>query len=1786
MKITRLTAILFVILSLVMVLALVGCQDGNNGNGIGTGVQDACNHESSFVNSNCEEACAKCGQVLSTGHHEEFVTNAKCEEVCARCGEVSKTDVHAYTIVNDKCELVCNRCGKVVDTDAHAETLINDKCEEVCVRCGKVFATGLHDEGQHNEACEVNCIKCGELLATDSHADTVVNEKCEEICSRCGKVLATGAHAEGIVNDQLQQVCSRCGEVYIECVHDEGVVVGCVRSCGNCGEIIDAEAHLETVVNAKCEEVCADCGKVFKTGVHAEGVVGADCTEKCSRCKAVLQTEVHADKVVNDKCEESCSRCGKVYNTGVHAASVESYTDDRYTDVRTYFKACSRCGGNVEYSFDMPLGVNKPAAIATVVDLAAKGLGNGFNKSVVADDYSYITFNSKTGASDAFFYAYTGDGTVTGRYVVIKYRTTFAENWEFFVSAGRGKTGAAGGENFYYKNVADGEWHVVVFDLAKLKSSSVFAPNADGTYSVDYFRWDIFNNKTTAEVSVDVAYIAFADNINALTSMETELDKATVVIGSNNASYDVFTETGTPSGSGAILPGIASPFYQFNLDKVSGGTAGKTGAVRKTAVVNVEVAPQSNGLFTLYGWAGAYADIDKYQYSVDGGITWNDFVGGTYSSTEAGVVSALKGSYAGYGDVTSIKDCRFQNIAADLSEFYGQNIAFTFGALLENGDRVVFVKFVNVNVNACAHSKTTIDDDCKEWCAYCGEYVGLHDIETSAVANGSNTTYTSKCGRCGHVVYDYTIPTPALFVNAYDVNSKAGSIGHGVSIDDGMALLKASGAAEDYFNLFSGNTAPTRYVVIEYASNTPNVIDFFGGSERAGATDGLDMMCWSSKSNGDVRVAVLDLSAIPNYKSDHTKFLRFDPFNNMKSVADPTSIYFKVKFVAVYADLADAAAAVKAVTGEAACDHNISVADDNCNINCAACGTNLGVKHSATSMVYNATTGKYDENCKNCGRTAREGVGDFNVFFDAAALADESYNSGSGGGFTEKVEDGVYKIIGDGVHPVEVRALFVDDAKAAVEYGQYLVIKYKANITVTGYTKAFQVYASTEAQEYKGGLSYSITADGEWHILVVDLAGDTANYKANAEGEYIPKRVAVDFINPPTEVAKSPILTEDNYVWIDYLAFCDDLRAVEDYVSGTADAAYCSHSFKAINNKCEEYCQICGKVLSVSHATAETSAVSGSDIVYTGACTQCGTPIYSYTVKGAATPKVFQNATALVATALKSGGYSGIQKPTLSADGTYVTYTNKTGVGDAYAYLYLGNSSTVTGQYLMVKYRVNNGYAGTEWFIGANNGRSYAAGGDTFYFDKIKDGEWQIVIIDLSKANTTHYLPNADGTYSANYIRWDVMDSSQSTTKTVDIAYAAISDSIADLVSVGDIDAYTLIDQFNGKTGQAKYVSGVVDNPMWSASILNAKSGQATLKYDAYANNMPYVRYVASKASGEERFTLIGDTTYRTVVNSGAYIAYMYRKAADAPADNVDLFLNSTNSGPTGSGDSISSLNYVNDGKWHLMIVDLSAIMNKSNAAYYDPATGVSSLSIDWFNKGGRTAGSTYVDVALVAMFDSESQAIEYFADYFEKYNVTSCGHDYTSSSAYVTDGKDSTDTALYAGICRACGQADNKAAPFVVNIESVTSSNTFSGHVLVRTVEMYTYKTGAYNYDGDTIGTNASGAVGYQGWAGIMGSSPSGHAYKIVDATTGEELVGWTTATVNHVGSAEQGVQDAVVSSVPGSTGFRFEAQATLDNASLSGKIVNVIFAFVTPEGAGNDIYIPCFTIANVVHP
>lgn len=1145
MKITKLTTLLLVVFSLIVVLAFVGCNDNGAANGAGTSFQDACEHADTFVNNDCEEVCAVCAKVISTGVHDDLTVTIKCQEVCSRCGEVFRSDVHGETMINANCERFCVDCGKVVETDVHGDKIINANCEEICARCGKVYQTGMHDQGQHNDACEVHCIKCGELLATESHGDTVVNDACEEVCARCGKVMATGVHGEKVVNDQLQEVCANCGVVYTECVHDEGVVENCVRSCGNCGEIIETEVHGDKIVNDKCEEVCADCGKVYQTGIHAKGIECVDCVIRCSRCNKTLETEAHADKIITDKCEEVCSRCGKVYNTGVHAESVLTYTDDAVTNIRTYFKACKRCGGDVVESsvYTVQLGAQKPQAIVSTIELANKNLGAKFNKTVLSADQTYVTISGKANQSDAFIYPYIGDGSVTGRYMVIKYRTSAEKigKWEFFVSAGRGKTSAAGGENFYYKPVANGEWQVVVLDLAKLQSKSV-VPNADGTYSVDYIRWDIFNDKLATDTTVDVATIAFADSVDKLSSMYADAASVTVVL-AENKSYEVYPESGTPSGADGTVIGYAKPFYKFNIDNACGNTAAKAGA-DKTFMTSVTKLNTINGKFTIYGWAGAYADIEKYQYSLDGGYTWNDFTGGSTISNETGVVNVLKGAYAGYGNVTSIANSRFKDLACDLSDYYGQTVSVTLGAKLVNGDRIPFIEYLNVNVTNCSHYVIT---------------------EDQYKPNGPQGE-VAKCGICGELFYrGYTSTSDGLTVFSPDALLACGTnnnFNYTTMVENGMSFYRATAkaAGECSITLNRGTTALKtvgRYAAALVRINQGNTpVDMW--MNHAGRADEKGEDGKVSAKNvfqygvvGQWTLLIYDYNGMAN-KTDGNGWIRYDIINKDGDKKVTIGDNADIAFIAFF-DTADDIYAyyneyVKAYNGASWC------------------------QHVGETTVWNEATKLYDITCNGCGRqrteecTHKTAITEWNsarrvytVTCDVCKYEEtkemlyvtESYSVGNVGSkdnfLTAKpgTEGGVSYVRYTAGESKSKDAFFYLYRGGTAVTGKYMVIKYRVFNGGTTNLATGQIFASSKASGSNAGTngtgnntaSSAWIDGGEWHTMIIQPKDSNKGFAANADGTYTWNYLRID-VNG---------IQKGSYFDIAEVAFADNIEAAESY---------------------------------------------------------------------------------------------------------------------------------------------------------------------------------------------------------------------------------------------------------------------------------------------------------------------------------------------------------------------------------------------------------------------------------------------------------------------------------------------------------------------------------------------------------------------------------------------------------------------------------------------------------------
>lgn len=157
-----------------------------------------------------------------------------------------------------------------------------------------------------------------------------------------------------------------------------------------------------------------------------------------------------------------------------------------------------------------------------------------FNSVTLAEDKSYVTFAGCTGAEATLLFL-NENSTPTGSYVVLKYRMK-ADNpdkigfWNFFTSTVN--KGATGSDSFSSSNTvyADGEWHVIVFDLAAYANES-FAPDDNGVYTAKYFRFDVFNSQMNAETSYDIAYFGMCDDLERIKAVCAEDGELTLVTG-------------------------------------------------------------------------------------------------------------------------------------------------------------------------------------------------------------------------------------------------------------------------------------------------------------------------------------------------------------------------------------------------------------------------------------------------------------------------------------------------------------------------------------------------------------------------------------------------------------------------------------------------------------------------------------------------------------------------------------------------------------------------------------------------------------------------------------------------------------------------------------------------------------------------------------------------------------------------------------------------------------------------------------------------------------------------------------------------------------------------------------------------------------------------------------------------------------------------------------------------------------------------------------------------------
>ena len=145
----------------------------------------------------------------------------------------------------------------------------------------------------------------------------------------------------------------------------------------------------------------------------------------------------------------------------------------------------------------------------------------------------------------------------------------------------------------------------------------------------------------------------------------------------------------------------------------------------------------------------------------------------------------------------------------------------------------------------------------------------------------------------------------------------------------------------------------------------------------------------------------------------------------------------------------------------------------------------------------------------------------------------------------------------------------------------------------------------------------------------------------------------------------------------------------------------------------------------------------------------------------------------------------GIRTTHYMDNGSYIRlYSN--GTTEGYFNAYTGSSSIVTGQYVVVKYRLPSTNTDTvsSFDIYCSTVNSSAQGSDYFAINNvaINDGEWHVLVVDLSKfGKESTFDKNGNGEYAAKYLRFDVFQAGVSNETCIDIAYIGMSDDLRDV---------------------------------------------------------------------------------------------------------------------------------------------------------------------------------------------------------------------------------------------------------------------------------------------------------------------------------------------------------------------------------------------------------------------
>ncbi len=463
-----------------------------------------------------------------------------------------------------------------------------------------------------------------------------------------------------------------------------------------------------------------------------------------------------------------------------------------------------------------------------------------------------------------------------------------------------------------------------------------------------------------------------------------------------------------------------------------------------------------------------------------------------------------------------------------------------------------------------------------------------------------------------------------------------------------------------------------------------------------------------------------------------------------------------------------------------------------------------------------------------------------------------------------------------------------------VKTGQYVVLKYRlpesnpAKLPLEFYSSTYDFTPSEEGKIYG---TNALIKDGEWHVLVVDFAEMCpTDFASHANGAYYAKFLRIDpFLgNTPMQID------------IEYIAMDDSFE----------------HVLEA-NKDLEEITYYQDKAYQVKTDGGTLPEIKIEEpVVYEDDTTPAPAPFLLYF-----SPKK-------IVYASNTYGGSGVGEITLSEDGTYMTYGSNAEKADSYYHLFQSSTPVLSGQYLVIKYMTPKNDSGSLQFY-VNNIEPKADGAKMTYTDKnlqtfTADGNWQITIIDLSKA-VPGFTPSSDGLYYTSFLRFDPFNKMLGHTDgRLNVGFIGLTN---------DLEAAI---KYDTSVPTVTFYDGS------SAIVYDTKTGASTNGSSSEQPNFVVANGVVANEVDIVKQPVQAFELYRGGVNNtGRYLVFKYKFDKQALAGQF-LVLTATTIGNAGNnvfapkdadGNAVSqyaNLNFYDqikptqDNQWHIAVIDLS----------------------------------------------------------------------------------------------------------------------------------------------------------------------------------------------------------------------------------------------------------------------